>query len=75
MTSGLRIRYIASPSHDSGDFGLSDLIYRFTFSVAVVISDLQIRYVAFCVMVQSKKRLSLCDSPFSLFNVFQTFSD
>ena len=75
MTSGLRIRYIASPSHDSGDFGLSDLIYRFTFSVAVVISDLRIRYVAFASWYSQKKRLSLCDSPFSLFNVFQTFSD
>ncbi|SDK75991.1 hypothetical protein SAMN04487833_1076 [Sarcina sp. DSM 11001] len=58
-----------------GDLRLKNPIYRFTFYVAVVISDLQIRYVAFCVMVQSKKRLSLCDSPFSLFNVFQTFSD
>ena len=62
-----------------GDLRLKNPIYRFTFTftfyVAVVISDLQIRYVAFCVMVQSKKRLSLCDSPFSLFNVFQTFSD
>ena len=75
VTSGLRIRYIASPSHDSGDFGLSDLIYRFTFSVAVLISDLRIRYVAFASWYSQKKRLSLCDSPFSLFNVFQTFSD
>ena len=67
MTSGVRIRYIASPSHDSGDFGLSDLIYRFTFSVAVVISDLQIRYVAFCVMVQSKKETVIMRQPlFSL---------
>ena len=38
-----------------GDLRLKNPIYRFTFYVAVVISDLQIRYVAFCVMVQSKK--------------------
>ena len=30
-----------------GDLRLKNPIYRFTFSVAVVISDLQIRYVAF----------------------------
>lgn len=38
-----------------GDLRLSDLIYRFTFSAAVVISDLRIGYITFCVMVQSKK--------------------
>lgn len=58
-----------------GDLRLKNPIYRFTFYVAVVISDLQIRYVAFASWYSQKKRLSLCDSPFSLFNVFQTFSD
>ena len=58
-----------------GDLRLKNPIYRFTFSVAVVISDLRIRYVSFASWYSQKKRLSLCDSPFSLFNVFQTFSD
>ncbi len=50
-----------------GDLRLKNPIYRFTFSVAVVISDLQIRYVAFCVMVQSKKETVIMRQPlFSL---------
>lgn len=73
MTSGLRIRYIASPSHDSGDFGLSDLIYRFTFSVAVVISDLRIRYVAFASWYSQKRDCHYATAPFLSLTFFRPF--